>query len=139
MGILLSILIFSFVVFIHELGHFIVGLALGAQPQELSIGFGKSILQKTVRGVTYKVGVIPIGGFVQFLKDSNYAEPDKKLSHPRQIFVALAGPLANFALSYIMLYFLVLSILFSPASFNLSGNRDQTKSHGLSGHNFAQW
>ena len=114
MGILYSALIFSFVVFIHELGHFLVGLKLGANPKEFSIGFGAPLFVKEYKGVTFKFGSLPFGGYVRFEKDANNKDHHLRLSHWKQIIVAFAGPLANIILSYLMLFALVFSILISP-------------------------
>ncbi|MCK5529081.1 MAG: RIP metalloprotease RseP [Kiritimatiellae bacterium] len=62
--IIALVLLFGFTIFVHELGHFLVALWCGMQIDTFSIGFGPAIVKKTVRGVTYKIGWFPLGGYV---------------------------------------------------------------------------
>ncbi len=62
--IIALVLLFGFTIFVHELGHFLVALWCGLQIDTFSIGFGPAIVKKTVRGVTYKIGWFPLGGYV---------------------------------------------------------------------------
>lgn len=60
----LVVAFFGVTVFVHELGHFIVARLCGMVVEVFSIGFGPALWKKKVRGVTYKIGVIPFGGYV---------------------------------------------------------------------------
>jgi len=113
MGVIISIFIFTFVVFVHEFGHFIVGKKLGAEPTVFSIGFGKSIWSKTISGVQWKIGMIPFGGYVRFAKDCNNQDPKLKVSHWKNIIISLAGPISNLILSYSMTVAFVLFSFYS--------------------------
>lgn len=62
--IIALVLLFGFTIFVHELGHFLVALWCGMQIDTFSIGFGPAIVKKTVRGITYKIGWFPLGGYV---------------------------------------------------------------------------
>jgi len=65
LGILIvAVLLFGFTIFIHELGHFLVARACGMVVDVFSIGFGHAIWKKEINGVTYKIGWIPLGGYV---------------------------------------------------------------------------
>ena len=57
-------LLFSITIFVHELFHFVTALKLGLVVEAFSIGFGPAIWKKTHKGVTYKLGCIPFGGYV---------------------------------------------------------------------------
>lgn len=66
-GIMLAaavILLFGFTIFVHELGHFLAARACGMVVDVFSIGFGHAIWKKRVNGILYKVGWIPLGGYV---------------------------------------------------------------------------
>jgi regulator of sigma E protease len=65
MTIALSILGLGFLIFIHELGHFLVSLALGMRPRRFYIGFPPAIWKTTRNGIEYGLGAIPLGGFVK--------------------------------------------------------------------------
>ena len=63
MYILFAILIFGFLIFIHELGHFMTAKLLGVQVNEFSICMGPALLQRTRGETTYSLRLIPIGGY----------------------------------------------------------------------------
>lgn len=69
MYILLALLIFSVLIFIHELGHFIVARLCGVQILEFAIGMGPKILSHKSKksGIRYSLRLFPIGGFVSML------------------------------------------------------------------------
>ncbi len=64
MSIIISILGFSFLVFIHELGHFIFARMTGMKVDKFSIGFGPAIY-KFGKDTVYQIALLPFGGFVQ--------------------------------------------------------------------------
>ena len=70
--ILLAVLFFGFLIFIHELGHFIVARLCGVKVLEFAIGMGPKILshQSKKSGIRYSLRLLPIGGFVNMLGES---------------------------------------------------------------------
>jgi len=74
-NILLSIVIFIFliglVVFIHELGHFLMAKRAGVFVQEFAFGFGKSLWKKRIKGTDYRINIFPLGGYVKMLGDQD--------------------------------------------------------------------
>ena len=102
-------------VFIHELGHYWVARWFGVGAEQFSIGFGREIAGWTdKRGTRWKVGWLPLGGYVRFVGDMNPASqashdidasPEvKKLSFHhkpwwQRFLIVLAGPVANFLLA----------------------------------------
>lgn len=62
--VLALVLLFGFTILLHELGHFWLALRLGFVVDTLSIGFGPALWKKKIRGITYKIGIIPVGGYV---------------------------------------------------------------------------
>ena len=65
MTIFVAILGLGLLVFIHELGHFSVSLALGMWPRRFYIGFPPAIWKTTRKGIEYGIGAVPLGGFVK--------------------------------------------------------------------------
>ena len=63
MYILLAIISFGVLIFVHELGHFLAAKALGVKVNEFSVCMGPALLQKTVGETTYSLRCIPIGGY----------------------------------------------------------------------------
>lgn len=107
-------LVISVVVFFHELGHLLVGKALGVKAVRFSIGFGPKIFGFKGRETEYRVSLLPLGGYVKFAGDNPYEEVAAEdqgrgfLEQPpwKKGLIAFAGPAANFVLA-IALYFLV--------------------------------
>jgi len=107
-------LVISVVVFFHELGHLIVGKALGVRALRFSIGFGPKLFGFTAGETEYRVSLLPLGGYVKFAGDNPYEEvaPEDRgrgfLEQPpwKKGVIAFAGPAANFALAVAM-YFVV--------------------------------
>jgi regulator of sigma E protease len=107
-------LVISVVVFFHELGHLLVGKAVGVKAIRFSIGFGPKLLGFRAGETEYRVSLLPLGGYVKFAGDNPYEEvaPEDRgrgfLEQPpwKKGVIAFAGPAANFALA-IVLYFVV--------------------------------
>ena len=62
--VVIAILVFSFLIFIHELGHFTVGKLSGMRVNEFSIGMGPAFWSKRYGETNYALRVLPIGGYV---------------------------------------------------------------------------
>lgn len=107
-------LVISVVVFFHELGHLIVGKALGVKAIRFSIGFGPRLFGFKGKETEYRVSLLPLGGYVKFAGDNPYEEVAAEdrgrgfLEQPpwKKGFIAFAGPAANFILA-VVLYFIV--------------------------------
>ncbi len=109
-----AIIILSFLIFFHELGHFIVARLVGVKVEVFSIGFGKKLICKEFRGTKWCLSAIPLGGYVQ-MKGQDDSNPLKKSHDPdsynakspwQRILILLGGPGFNFLLA-IIIYFAV--------------------------------
>src|SRR5271156_2840742 len=68
------ILILSLIVFIHELGHYLVGRWCGVKIDAFSLGFGPELFARVdSHGTRWRVGALPLGGYVKFHGDANVA------------------------------------------------------------------
>jgi len=117
-SIVACILLFSFAIFIHEFGHFIVAKALGLRVDRFSIGFGPALWKKTVGGVEYRISAIPFGGYVALPQldpegtkaleggEQDGDRPLKEATPLVRIAVAFAGPLGNIILAVILAFVL---------------------------------
>lgn len=110
MSIFIALIILSFLVFFHELGHFFVARLCGVRVEVFSIGFGKKIASVQIGQTQYALSLIPLGGYVK-LKGQDDANPkahnyeaDSYLSkNPYQrIAILLAGPLFNLLLAFFL-------------------------------------
>jgi regulator of sigma E protease len=112
LGTITFLLVLSFLVFFHELGHFVAARYFGVKVHVFSIGFGKQLFAKEWRGTTWQLSLIPLGGYVKMKgqDDSNPAliengDDSYNTKKPWQrIVILFAGPFANFLLAAI-LYF----------------------------------
>lgn len=97
--ILIAILVFGFMIFVHELGHFIFAKKFGVAITEFSLGMGPKILSHTGKdGIAYSLRALPIGGFVAMVgEDEESDDPnsfEKKPAWQRFIIIA-AGAFMN--------------------------------------------
>lgn len=123
-GLFLTLLAFVLVigplVFIHEMGHYLAGRWFGIKADAFSIGFGREVAGWTDRrGTRWKIGWMPLGGYVKFAGDMNPAgQPSAEwLEMPaedrartfqskpvwQRAIVVAAGPVVNFVLAILIL------------------------------------
>lgn len=89
------VLVLSFIVTIHELGHFLVARAFGTRVDRFSLGFGRALFSRTDRhGIEWRVGWLPLGGYVKFSGDLDASSvPDREgLAELRSRLAAEHGP-----------------------------------------------
>jgi len=114
------LLVLGPLVFVHEYGHYIVGRWCGVKADAFSIGFGRKILGWTdKRGTLWKIGWLPLGGYVQFAGDrdavsqpdaewQSLPEAERAHSFPAQpvwkrALIVAAGPVTNFLFAILIL------------------------------------
>ena len=99
MSLLVSLIVLSFLIFFHELGHFLAARIMGVKVEVFSIGFGRRILVKRYGDTEYRLAMIPLGGYVR-MKGQDDADPTKRsydadsytVKTPLQkIFILFAG------------------------------------------------
>src|SRR5690348_12782911 len=114
------VVVLSVVVFVHEFGHFQVARWRGVAIDTFSIGFGKTLFGwRDKKGVQWKVGALPLGGYVKFADDADAMStgPREKIEDPAALaearkkglfhaqplstrsMVVAAGPITNFIFS----------------------------------------
>ncbi len=99
-------LLLGVLITVHELGHFLVAKACGVRVLQFSIGFGPRLLGFTRGDTEYRIGILPLGGYVRMYGDDPTQEvpPEERrrsfLDQPyfKQIAISVAGPLANLIL-----------------------------------------
>jgi regulator of sigma E protease len=115
------VFVMTVVVFFHELGHFLVGRWCGVRIDTFSIGFGPELFARIDRrGTRWRIGAVPLGGYVRFHGDMNAASvqsdetaspmPAEERSSTfaaqtvaERAAIVAAGPMANFLLAIVIL------------------------------------
>lgn len=103
LSLLAAVATLTLLVFIHELGHFVVARRLGIRVERFSIGFGPALVERRIGETDFRIAAIPLGGYVKMLGDTPDAEVDEAeqgrafLAQPpwKRAAVAAAGPAAN--------------------------------------------
>lgn len=114
------IVVLGIVVFVHELGHYLVGRWCGIHAEVFSIGFGRELVGWVDRrGTRWRVGLLPLGGYVKFLGDADGSSKADKAALAgmdparrarsfhgaavwKRALAVAAGPFFNFALSIVV-------------------------------------
>ncbi len=105
MTIIAFLLVFSLLVFVHELGHFTVAKLTGIRVEEFGFGYPPRLLTIARRGDTeYTLNAIPFGGFVRMLGEEDPSHPDSFASKNMLVRAAdlLAGSLMNIVLAVLL-------------------------------------
>ncbi|MGD9638925.1 MAG: RIP metalloprotease RseP [Alphaproteobacteria bacterium] len=119
------IIVLSILVFVHELGHYLIAKISGVRIETFSIGFGKEIFGFNDKsGTRWKFSMLPLGGYVRMFGDADetstgmsseaktFTEEEKKVSFPHQsaakkLAITVAGPLANYLFAIFALTVLI--------------------------------
>jgi regulator of sigma E protease len=111
------IAILSVIVTVHELGHYLVGRWCGVKIDAFSLGFGHELFARVdARGTRWRIGALPLGGYVKFHGDANAASVGDAAIDPsvdrsvtlagqplrNRAAIVLAGPVANFILALVI-------------------------------------
>lgn len=120
------LVVLTVIVFVHEMGHYLVARWNGVAIQTFSVGFGRELIGWNDRnGTRWRISAIPLGGYVRFVGDMNPASvPDSEAAKNapaelapklfvnknvwQRIAIVAAGPIANVLLTFLILYALLL-------------------------------
>ena len=121
MYILIAILLFGLLIFVHELGHYLTARIFKVAINEFSIGMGPKLISKKSEktGIVYSLRALPIGGFVSMAgEDEESSDPnafDKKPVWQRMIVTA-AGSVFNILLGILVMFIIVLNTKVLPGT-----------------------
>jgi len=111
MVILITIVIFGLLVFVHELGHFLAAKRSGIRVEEFSLGFGPKVFSVRRGDTNYGIRLFPLGGFVRMAGEGPEPVDDERAFNRKSVWqrmgVIAAGPLMNFLLAALMFSLLV--------------------------------
>ena len=112
--VIATAVVLGILIFVHELGHFLVAKRTGVTVLRFSLGFGPKLFGIT-RGTTeYCLSLIPLGGYVKMLgeeSEEELSEQDRAGAFSEQgvwkrLLIVLAGPLMNFVTAIVIFTFL---------------------------------
>ena len=111
-AVLPGVVLLGLVIFVHELGHFLMAKWRGVKVLRFSLGFGPALFAITRGDTEYRLAWIPFGGYVQMAGDAPAEDgsmpvggPEEFLSHPwyGRMLIAFAGPWANLITACVVL------------------------------------
>lgn len=112
MTIVVALLVFGVLIFIHELGHFLAARACGVAIREFAVGMGPKLFSwKSKKYDTqYSLRLFPIGGYVSMIGEDDDSD-DENAFHRKNVWqkmaIIVAGPLMNILLAIIVMFVLV--------------------------------
>lgn len=133
--ILIAVLMFLFMIAIHEFGHFLAARIVGIKVNEFSIGFGPAIFKKQGKKTKYSVRIFPIGGFCALEgEDSDSKDPSAYCNQSafKRFIVIIAGALFNILLGFIIVMIILSSQnVYAGTEISAFGEGAVSSEHGL--------
>ena len=111
--ILAFVFVLGVLIFVHELGHFLMARRIGVRVLTFSLGFGPKILSFRRGDTEYRVSAIPLGGYVKMAgenpEDARTGAPDEFLSKSKwqRFQVLIMGPVMNLMLAVVVMTFVL--------------------------------
>ncbi|WQR95664.1 RIP metalloprotease RseP [Helicobacter pylori] len=115
---IVAVLMLAFLIFVHELGHFIIARICGVKVEVFSIGFGKKLCFFKLFGTQFALSLIPLGGYVK-LKGMDKEENEENKTHQandsyaqkspfQKLWILFGGAFFNFLFAILVYFFLAL-------------------------------
>ena len=106
MSVLFAILLFSILIFVHELGHFTAAKLSGVQVNEFSVFMGPALWQKQVGETLYSIRLVPIGGYCAMEGEDGGSDNPRsfdKAAWWKRLVILLAGAAMNFVIGVLLM------------------------------------
>ena len=119
-SVLVSVLIFSFLIFVHELGHFLAAKSFGVQVNEFSMFMGPALFQKKIGQTVYSLRCIPMGGYCAMEgedEDTDNPHSFQKAAWWKRLIILVSGAGMNFVVGV-----LIFIIFMLPATNMVTAN-----------------
>lgn len=117
MGIIIAILLFSFIIIFHELGHFLLAKANKIRVDEFSLGLGPTLIGKQIGETFFSIKLLPFGGACMMGEDDEKDMSEGSFNSKSvwaRISVIAAGPLFNLLLAWVFCVILIMSTGYRP-------------------------
>jgi len=121
MTIIYAAVLLGILIFVHELGHFIVAKLLGVKVLKFSLGFGPKIMGKTFGETEYCLSAVPLGGYVKMLGQEDMPEEQAEIPEEdrhraynfqpvwKRFVIVLTGPVFNLVFAAFVFFFIFLN------------------------------
>lgn len=112
MSLFYAILLFGFLIFIHEIGHFLAAKLSGVRVLKFSIGFGPKLIGRKIGETEYLLSAVPLGGYVKMYGEDTQdevIEKERSFKHQpvyKKMFIVISGPLFNIFSAVILFWFI---------------------------------
>lgn len=123
MSIILALLIFSAIVIVHELGHFLLAKRGGIRVNEFAVGMGPTLLGKQIGETYYAIKLLPFGGSCMMEGEDGESSDTGAFGAKSvwtRISVVAAGPIFNFILAFVLSLILVGNIGYDDTVVNVT-------------------
>lgn len=119
-----TVLLLGVLIFVHEMGHFLLAKALGVKVLRFSIGFGPPILAFTRGDTEYRIAWFPLGGYVKMAGEQPYDElPPEEAKYGflaqapwKRMLIVAAGPVFNLVFPVLVFFIVLLGLSEHPTS-----------------------
>ena len=118
MSIFIALIIFSFIIIFHELGHFLLAKANGITVNEFCLGLGPKLIGKKIGDTVYSIRALPFGGACMMQGEDEENEEEGSFGSKSvlaRISVVAAGPVFNFFLAFLLSLIIVGAYGYDPA------------------------
>lgn len=123
MSIILALIIFSAIVIVHELGHFLLAKYNGITVTEFSVGMGPRLLSHEWGGTRYSLKILPFGGSCMMVGEEEESHEEGSFGSKSvwaRISVVAAGPVFNFLLAFVLSLVIVSNIGYDDTVVNVT-------------------
>ena len=113
MSVLFAILLFSVLIFVHELGHFVAAKLSGVQVNEFSMFMGPALWKKQVGETLYAIRLIPIGGYCAMAGEDGGSDNPRsfdKAAWWKRLIILVAGAAMNFIVGVLLMVIVYLPV-----------------------------
>lgn len=136
MSVLFAILLFSVLIFVHELGHFAAAKLSGVQVNEFAMFMGPAIWKKKIGETLYSIRTIPVGGYCAMEgedEDTDNPRSFQKAAWWKRLIILVAGAAMNFIMGVVLmvLFFLPVQEVVEPVIGSLEPYNTLSGENGL--------